>query len=574
CSINRTAPTYNETSPEKRFGGKIFFTKPEMLTSHLLTTTRMATNGSVMNPQTSMKISVVVFLLMVACSRLDANEAIKASPQSITPSFALTATNTPISVSTSTPLPTVSTTKKPSETPDLADTPTMESIVAATVTPVPPITNQQPSISELGNYLTNLSLEEDVFGHEIKITYEDVNGDGAVDLVVSDYLFVGVFIWQEDHYTGAFIYQGYPWKYDPGSRVTLEDWTGDGISEVIFDFRDDTGGTGVRGTDWTRYVIHCQQNEITCNVVWAVKSGSFYEGYGLGGVALLQTDINQVHEFNETPTLEILTESFAIYSGGIIPHSSQIGDGILSYSGGRKAENSPPYYPLELESLKVYTSTLDTYAWNGNEFEWQETTIQKPAMYTDSLAVLESINENNQIASILAGPNNDAGLKNDICQLFINGNATGLPFGCKDNFTVVEWRDITGDNKDDLVVVVYSGLYDNAGFQGDGNFTHKNCIHQRALVYQQANSLMKKVADVTGCVVQSDLFGVRFEDIDGDGQVEILAASGWFTSPRCASVFSALGADGRQQNCWYEFGYQTEIYKWNGSEFIYRGLQD
>ena len=532
-----------------------------------------------MKPKSKIQVQILTLIIFFmcsisACTNMNSDKTEETlSTLTPSPTFTHTSTKTLTVSPTKTLLPIITSTPKLSITAIPTVTPfIVEPTATLTITSVPPITNRQPSISELDSYLTELSLEEAPFEHIIEVIYEDVNGDGEIDLVVSDYLFVGIFIWQDDQYTGSFIYQGYPWKYDPGSQITLEDWTNDGIPEVIFDFRDDTGGTGVRVTNWTRYVIHCQQNESTCKVIWAGQLGAFYEGYGPGGVALLQTDVDQINDVNESPSLEIVTESFAIYSQGTIPYSSQIGDGILSYNGGRKTEGFPPYYPRE--SLKVYTSTLDIFTWNGSEFEWQETQVLKPAKYTESLAVLEAINGEGKTASISVKPNNDAGLENDICQLDIDGITTGLQFGCKDNFTVVEWRDVTNDNTEELVIMAYSGVYTNVGFDGEGNFPDKDCIHQRVIVYQQVNSLVKEIANVTGCVVQSDLYGVRFEDIDDDGQLEILAASGWFTSPRCSSVFSAKSPDGQQENCWYEFGYQNEIYRWNGSKFIFWGIKE
>lgn len=522
------------------------------------------------------KQTFLIFLLIAALTACTKAELASVPTQTVTPAATTIATQEPLVIPTRLPDSTaiVITTLEPTITPlsvlTSTNTSPIEPTSMLTITPVPVITNRQPSIAELEKYLTELSLREDPIGHVIETMYEDINGDGEVDLVISDFLFVGIFIWQDTHYSGAFIYQGYPWKYDPGSRITLEDWTNDGIPEVIFDLRDDTGGTGVRVTNWTRYVIHCPKNKSACRVIWAGLLGSIYEGYGPGGVSLLQADVNLVSKEDDTLNLDVNTESFAIYSSGNIFYTSHVGDGILSYSGGRESEGYPPYFPLE--SLKVYTSTLDIFSWNGIEFEWQETRILKPAIYTDSIAVLEAQNSEGQTASITTRSNKDAGLSNDICQLAVDSVALGLPFGCKNNFTVVKWQDVIGDEQAELVVIAYSGVYTNSGFEGEYLSPDKDCIHQRVIIYQQENAQFKQIANVTGCVVQSDLYGIRFQDIDEDGQVEILAASSWFTAPRCWSRI--LGPEGQQDNCWYEFGYQNEVYKWNGSEFIYWGVKE
>ena len=526
---------------------------------------------SMLNQKALVGTTILLILFVTACSSLEIRDVVEITSRlAPTPSPSQTAFSTVVARPTNTQKPSITPILEPSSISIPIETPTIEPTVTLMITPVPPITNRQPSITELEGYLTELSLEEEPFGHVIELMHEDVNGDGEVDLVVSDYLFVGIFIWQGTHYEGSFIYQGYPWKYDPGSRVTLEDWTNDGIPEVIFDFRDDTGGTGVRITNWTRYIIHCKKNETACKVIWAGLLGSIYEGYGSGGVSLLQADVKLVSNEDDTLNLEVNTESFAVYSLGNILYSSHVGDGILSYSGGRESGGYPPFYSLK--SLKVYTSTLDIFSWNGIEFEWQETQMLKPYVYTDSIAVLEATNNEGKTALITTKPNEDAGLSNDICQLIVDENATGLPFGCKNNFTIVKWQDVAGDDIEELVIMAYSGYYTDSGFEGEYLHPDIECIHQRVIIYQQENAQLKQIANVTGCVVQSDLYGIHFQDIDEDGQVEILAASGWFTAPRCWSRIP--GPEEEQDNCWYEIGYQSEIYKWNGSEFIYWGTKE
>lgn len=504
---------------------------------------------------------------LTACTVSEVGKVVEVTPRSIptsSPTPTDTATNVPTSTLISVTSPDRATPSQPVQTPIPTVILTLEPTAVPTATSVPSLTIRQPSIEELEEYLSGLSLMEDPYGHVIETIYEDVNGDGETDLVVSDYLFLGIFLWQGDKYEGTFIYQGYPWKYDPGSRITLEDWTNDGIPEVIFDFRDDTGGSGVIDTHWTRYVIHCPHDDFDCKVVWAGKTASFYEGNGRGGVSRLQADVEHLINSNDLPTLEVVTESFAIHSIGAVPYTSPIGDGILSYSGGRKVEDFPPFYPLE--SLKIYTSTLDIFTWNGTEFAWQETQVVSPATYIDSLAVLEATSSEGKIASITTRSNDDAGHLNDICQLFIDGNVLGLEFGCKENFTAVTWQDVTSDGQEELVVVTYSGTYTDTGFAGEVEYPGKDCVHQRAIIYQQAGPQMQEIADVTGCVVRSDLYGVRFEDIDADGQVEILAASGQIIGSRC---FSAISTGPTQESCWWEVGYQNEVYKWNGLEFAY-----
>ncbi len=522
-------------------------------------------------------ILFIFCFVMVACTEISQPD----DPQS-----AFTSTNEPsrtatpkvVDTFTSTSLPTKTPTQVPSQTPAEAPNPTMTSTPQPTImssaTPVPTITNRQLSIEELETYLTDLDLyiEPGFYGHVVETMYEDVNGDGVDDLIVSDYMFVGVFLWRDDHYEGALIYQGDPWKYDPGSRVTLEDWTNDGVPEIVFDYREDTGGTGVRITDWTRYVIHCPDKVFSCHVIWAGELEGLGEVYGTGGITLSRANIEHTRDLHENPALEIVSESFALYGLGSVPYSLPVGNGILAYESGRKVEGFPEFSPIE--SLKIFTSTKDIFVWNGSRYEWQETEILTPSITIDSQNGLEAINAEGTLATVTFKNNNDAGLNNDICQLNVDGQKIGLEFGCKYNFTQLEWQDVTGDGKEELVIIAYSGVYMDTGFDGQVDFPDKDCIHQRMIIYQQIDSELEKIGDVTGCVVESNLYGVRFEDIDDNEQVEILAADGWFTDSRCSSRFSASGPEEKQKNCWYELGYQNEVYMWNGSEFVYSGLLD
>lgn len=423
-------------------------------------------------------------------------------------------------------------------------TPTPQPIVTPSATSVPPILNRQPSPEELERYLDGLALfsePEPIYGHVVEAIYEDVNGDGEVDLIVSDYLFVGVFLWQQDHYDGAFIHQEFPWKYDPGSRVILEDWTNDGISEIIFDYREDTGGTGYRGTEWSRSILHCPTLESYCEVIWAGESGRLDEGYGRGEVGLLRANIRQEVDGDGRSIVKVITQSFATE---------------FWLTG----------------TLKIYTSTLESYVWNGSHYELQDSENLAPMQIIEPQSVLEKRLDNTIIATMSVRSNNDAGLLNDICQLFVNEQKVGLEFGCKEDFISLDWQDVTGDGLEELVVIAYSNAYTNIGFEGEGYGWDKDCIHQRIIIFQQYNSDFRLIANVTGCVVESDLYGVRFEDVDHDGQVEILAANSWLTGDRGFSTLSLSAPEGKQENRWYELGYQNEVYRWNGSQFVYAGL--
>jgi len=522
------------------------------------------------------KLGLVIFVLvlicfaMVACSEGGGHDedVIMVSPIS-TKEFVQTETrraeDTP---ATSTPM--LAKTSTQTINPTMSVIPSPSRVIMATK--VPGFTNRQPSIEELETYQTDLDLyiEPGYYGHVLETIYEDVNDDGEDDLIVSDYMFVGVFLWRADHYEGSFIYQGDPWKYDPGSRVTLEDWTNDGVPEIVFDYREDTGGTGARVTDWECYLIHCF-DDYTCRVIWVGEMGALSEAYGSGRVSLMRANIEHSMDSETNPILEYSSETFAVFNSSTLPFTYPIDDGILSYDSGRPLEKIPDYSTWE--SLKVYTSSLEIFIWNGNQYKWQETKVVSPLKTIDSQAALEATGEGGINATIAYERFDDATFDVDVCQLLVNGKETGPEFGCEHNFSQLEWLDVTGDDEEELIIRGYAGfLLDEEG-AWEKNPHDKECsVKQLMIILQWDQSELEAIADITGCVVESDLYGVRFEDIDFDGQTEILAANGMFTESRCSSRFSTAGLEEKQENCWYELGYQNEVYKWNGSEFVFSGL--
>ncbi|MCA9984300.1 MAG: hypothetical protein KDE59_08405, partial [Anaerolineales bacterium] len=85
--------------------------------------------------------------------------------------------------------------------------------------------------------------------------------------------------------------------------------------------------------------------------------------------------------------------------------------------------------------------------------------------------------------------------------------------------------------------------------------------HQRQIIYQWDGEQAIEIANIAGCVVRSNLFGVELVDYDGDGHLEILAASSWTSNVDCVPT--------SRLPCWYHFGYTTQVYRWDGFGFTY-----
>ena len=286
--------------------------------------------------------TILIFLFASACSSLDKNVVTEITVTSTITSLIATTRSTALPTNTLVPksTPILDSTSIPTqrETPTTKSTDTIIPTATATLepatTPIPLLTIKHPSVGELETYLTSIASDKfpfySPFTENVELVYVDVSGDGQDDLIISDFLLASVFVWKDDHYREPFLYQGYPFKYDPGSRVYLEDWTNDSVPEIVFDYRDDIGGTGARHTDWKKFVIHCsQKNSAPCKVIWGGNVTAFSEDYNAGGLALYQTSIE--HTINDnTVTLVITTNSFVVYSLGLyVPPS--VGDGTLFF---------------------------------------------------------------------------------------------------------------------------------------------------------------------------------------------------------------------------------------------------
>lgn len=482
--------------------------------------------------------------------------------------------NTPIPKPSQTAVPTETLTPQPTLTPTTTSTATATSTPSATFTPLPTVTPtpiplldvHYPTIEELETYLLNVSSEE--FRLHTPLTanaqfiFEDVNGDSEEDLIISDFMTIGVLVWDKNHYREPFLIQKYPGRWKPSSRVYLEDWTNDGIPEAVFDYRIDGGVTGVRYADWTKSIVHCPYiSEESCNVVWSGKIAAITNDYNGGGLDLYRADIDRDINDEGLISLFVTTDAFAVYSWGWHLVTNFSNSPVISTLGDPATGLPNDYY---LESLNVYTSTLSVFTWDGNTFAWQDTEILEPAISIDAQNNLEAISSEGQTAVISAEFNNAPTYQNDTCQLFVDETIVGAEFDCKHNFTTVSWQDIVGDSQEELVIITLSGSRDEFG----NRLSDKDCVHQRLLAYQQIDSQLIEIANITGCVVQSDFYGVQIQDVDGDRQVEILAVDGVLTEPNCGETPYAIEGI----YCWYELGYQDEVYKWNGSEFVYSGL--
>lgn len=413
-----------------------------------------------------------------------------------------------------------------------ASAPPTATPVPQTATPFSILTVREPSVDALRAVLDWIT------GEFTKLIYQDVNGDQEPDLVVDDFLHVAILLWDRDHYQVSFVREALFDHYDPDSRVVLDDWTADGVPEIIFDVRQDTGGTGLLHDYWSKYIIRCE--EFTCLEVWGDEVGFITSDGNSGGLNLYRTNIRL--EPGPHLKLTVLDRLFSAYSDGFYMPVSLDWD------------------TYKISDLHVYTSTLRTYLWNGAEFALTDTSIVHLPQTIRPEARLGAANEAGVAAVVSAESNFTLGEINDICQLSIGKQPVGDPFGCKENFTTVEWQDVTGDNRSEVVVHTFSAGYPK---DQDGNpLGEIECMHQRMIIYSWEAGKADLIANIAGCVVDENMFGVRLEDYDQDGQLEILTPHNLFTGDGC---------NWREwEQCWYELDPDPglNIYRWNGYKFI------
>jgi hypothetical protein len=445
----------------------------------------------------------------------------------------------------------------PTATPTITPTPSLTPVpptATATVTPsptvsptpMPRLTVREPDLHELQTYLASVPVrlfseaegiteyfegyfDEFSLTESAQIMYEDVNGSGEIDLIIADLQpfiwgrgMLAVLLW-ENGYGDPLLLTGFA-KYMPNHRVIFEDWTGNGLPEIIYDFQTDTGGTGVVVTARTRHVIHCHKQ---CDVVWRHITGQRRNYYV--AVDWINIDIEQT-TISGRPALLVSSESF--YSPRIRSEA---------YSRG----------------IQVLTSTEKVYTWNGTIFELDQDVVVSLPYYIDTQAALIATHSSGTQALITPEFNEEDILYPIFdCTLNVNNLPVDVPFPCHPDFTTVDWRDITGDEQEEIVVVALA------------------FATQRLLAYQWNGTEARQIADVTGDVIRPSLFGVALSDVDGDGQLEM--RTGLFD--RSQLSFCAMYSDPPIYNpdhekvefCWDDWHFTEVVYKWDGFQYVHQ----
>ncbi len=401
---------------------------------------------------------------------------------------------------------------KPTNTPFLTQTPSL----TPTPTQPVPLTSREPTLDELADFLGvgfDEYFDDGKWVKNFDLVYEDVTGDGQTELVFTRPPHLYVLKWDNNQYQVVFTERGYWTRGLPNSSIALEDWTQDGISEIIFDNTSLSGGSGWFVYDTVRKVIHC--DETNCQIIWSDLIGIHDDLYAGGILERYRVETNPLTNENGEPILRTLEEGFSVNHLPEFVHD---------------------YRPHDFtDGLYVFTSTVTLYAWNGVTFEPAETQIVSLPQLVSSDLQTTAIRSDGTSAEVIIREQLTMDFWRENCQVVIDHTALDLQFPCSDKFTKIEWLNVVGDAQEEVVLNTFSGLtYEQSKENGYGI----QCQYQRLLIFQPTGDTYTLIANITGCIEESDLYGVRLEDVNGDGQFEIRSRGTYWGGPELLYTFN------------------------------------
>lgn len=439
--------------------------------------------------------------------------------------------------------------------PTLMDTPgsTNVPMPSATpiLTPVPTpsfLSEREPSFTQIDAYLRQTAIriffsstgtytvttwdentgEPFFLDPRTQFIYGDVNGDSEDDLLLLfaepfmwGFNYVVVMLWQGSHYDQPLaIFERT--KLPGGVSLAFEDWTGDGIVEIVWDAEWVTSGSGYGESTRTKYLVQCLSQ---CHVVWSYttsvdwESHSFYLGRG---VRVADVALN-----TEDSEIVAVTEDF-----------------MLPFTANADSISSPMY---------VFTTTREVFTWTGTTFELAQTEIVTPAHEITSTQKLTAQSLPGTATIEFVHVPADMGQYNEYegfsCTVKVNSLAIENDFRCNPAFTQVWWQNIAGDSQEEIVVTT---LADARAFM---------------YIWQRQADTYHLIAAVQADVIQANLYGTRLENVDEDEAYEILA--GEWSRETSSFCFSHINPDGSDVPvCWREVTRRDVVYDWDGSHFV------
>jgi hypothetical protein len=484
-------------------------------------------------------------------------------------------TTTPTPTPTLSPSPTHTLTPTPTRLPTLAPTPTPSPTPRPTWTPGPSptpftLTDMYPSDEQIAQLLFDRHYP-DMWTHGVELEqwqalaadrygnltqqWADADGDGQPEILVNDdsdgHIPYFAILSRSGDTWDVWFYTGTTSHYDSDVRATVED------DHVIVDFLTSGGGTGVLGFTWEQRWVQCQEGN--CAVVWSADLFHTFRGwdwwkayrdYAVGQVQQLDAETIQLTTYrfgvSDLPTDEYTAfiEHVAVppdMTRQVGPDTVEIfrWDGS-AYQLASRVQSAPgqiiihEFDLLTDETLKLVQEILSepfqqpsglfdgegyVLVWddfwgmsplNQKEHAWWEAG-REPDAATHS-GTREELGE--WIAGLVGAHDRP------LCRLTVQRRAPEgfallgrVELLCTANFTRLAWADVTGDGHDELLLRTIPPEME-AAETGAGL--------QRLHVYAVGDELLE-LATLDGALNGPDGAGIRWEDVDADSVVEVLA---------------------------------------------------
>lgn len=474
------------------------------------------------------------------------------APEPSSTSMAVLPTKTPRPTETSIPTPTPTLTPVPTSTP-------LPTIVRTTYV----LTAAHPTDQQVAQLLLNRSWlnipqrSDGVPFNQFAQQDIDVDGDGQAEIVVAGKIaetsdaILYFAVLDQVHGVWEQVYTDKKYSHYCGEiRATVE------TDHIAVDFLTCGGGTGILEAWWNQAWIRCEEN--SCRQIWSAElfdtgrsvNFTYERGYQLGYV-----------EQPDADTIQLTTHNFA--TNNLLPLNPV----------GPPSSITGTLYTLARRSIGP--DTIDTYRWNGtlyqlesheqitpgykvvNEFDEQTNQtvslvnailgapFQKTDGGFDSAGYSVATNEFwgpsagvtwgdrwAQNYADAAAHNGELGhlgewiaavmrVGNDrpVCRLTVQHNISNtftlagrVELPCTSNFTRLSWVDVTGDGRDDLMLIT---------LPPDEELVETGAGVQRLYVYDVSNGL-REIARLNGAINGADGAGIRWRET-ADGKVEILA---------------------------------------------------
>ncbi|MEL6402941.1 MAG: hypothetical protein AAFR81_01145 [Chloroflexota bacterium] len=284
---------------------------------------------------------------------------------------------------------------------------------------------RNPTIDEVTAYL-RLYLGEPPTGFTSYFWFEDtdsallhvdMDGDDDDDLIAQGWLFVAVMLWEDGAYSMPFqVVESASPNSGAWSQVHLQDWTLDGIPEIVFDTRYAIEGNGISGFRFERQLISCA---LLCAVAWEGTLAEYVEVNNSQdkGMYLYNAQLETIENSAGRVELVIDAQDFAFQCRLV----------MCQVQGETFAPDA--YYPPSRLGAQVRVR----YLWDGLSFLQSDYATLIESTVTRTNPQLIAMHEDDLQADIVYTETDNT------CQLRLSDALIGESFACIPDFVSLHW---------------------------------------------------------------------------------------------------------------------------------------